>query len=193
MKLLSLFFLITFSSLHAEEITIVKNSLRSSLPLGIAQEKGEIFPQILENKSNKPISIRISLSQQRLFVDVGDKCAIMSPISSGRRPGWTPVGFFKILEKDEVHRSNIYGNFVDRDNRVIRRGVDARLDSAPTGTHFKGASMLYFMKITEKGVGMHVGILPGYPASHGCIRLPLEMAKSIFKTVPLNTPVRVEE
>jgi lipoprotein-anchoring transpeptidase ErfK/SrfK len=192
MKLLFLFFLITFSFLHAEE-SAANNSVISSSHLGHSQEKGKIFQQILDNKNNKPVSIRVFLSQQRLLVYVGNKCAIISPISSGRLPGWTPAGIFKILEKDAVHRSNIYGNFVDQDNRIIRRGVDVRHDSAPSGTHFKGAPMLYFMKITEKGVGMHVGVLTGYPASHGCIRLPLEMAESIFKTAPLHTPVIVEE
>ncbi len=53
--------------------------------------------------------------------------------------------------------------------------------------------MLYFMRLTERGVGMHVGILPGYPASHGCIRLPEEMAKAIYQIAPLNTPVIVEQ
>ena len=190
--LVSLFFLMTFSFLYSEE-TVAGNALISSSRLGHPQEKGKIFQQILDNKNNKPVSIRVFLSQQRLLVYVGDKCAISSPISSGRLPGWTPVGIYKILEKDAVHRSNIYGNFVDQDNRIIRRGVDVRHDSAPSGTHFKGAPMLYFMRLTDKGIGMHVGVLPGYPASHGCIRLPLEMAESIFKTAPLNTPVTVEE
>jgi len=193
MKLLLLVFLITFLPLYSEETVIKNNSSSSHSSLENAQDKGEVFPEVLKNKSNKSISMRISLSQQRLFVNVGDQCAIVSPISSGRCPGWTPVGSFKILDKDEVHHSNIYGHFVDQENRIVKRGVDARRDCAPTGTHFKGALMLYFMKITEQGVGIHVGILPGYPASHGCIRIPLKMAETIFKTVPLSTPVRVEE
>jgi lipoprotein-anchoring transpeptidase ErfK/SrfK len=53
--------------------------------------------------------------------------------------------------------------------------------------------MKFFMRLTQKGVGMHAGILPGYPASHGCIRLPRDMAEIIYSKVSLNTPVTVEE
>jgi len=51
--------------------------------------------------------------------------------------------------------------------------------------------MLYFMRLTNEGVGMHVGILPGYPASHGCIRMPSEIAPQIYVRVKLGTPVQV--
>jgi lipoprotein-anchoring transpeptidase ErfK/SrfK len=47
------------------------------------------------------------------------------------------------------------------------------------------------MRLTPEGVGMHAGILPGYPASHGCIRLPLDVAQILYKAIPLNTPVSV--
>jgi lipoprotein-anchoring transpeptidase ErfK/SrfK len=53
--------------------------------------------------------------------------------------------------------------------------------------------MRYFLRITPQGVGMHVGILPGYPASHGCIRLPLDMAKIIYDAVAIGTAVTVTE
>ncbi len=170
-----------------------RSPLQSSAHLGMSQEKGKIFQKVLKNNANEPVSIRISLSAQRLFLFLGNQLAISSPISSGRRSGWTPVGKFKILEKDPAHRSNLYGNFVDRENRIIRSGVDARRDSAPSGTHFQGAPMLYFMRLTDRGVGMHVGLLPGYPASHGCIRLPEEMAKVIYEVTPMNTEVTIEE
>ena len=52
--------------------------------------------------------------------------------------------------------------------------------------------MRYFMRLTDSGVGMHVGILPGYPASHGCIRLPAEIAPLIYSKVKLGTPVTIE-
>lgn len=162
-----------------------------SSSLGNNQEKGKVFQQVLKSNRDRPVSIYISLAKQRLFLFLGNQLAVTSPISSGRRPGWTPEGSFKILEKDPSHRSNIYGNFVDDEGRVIRAGISARRDSAPSGTHFQGAPMLYFMRLTDRGVGLHVGILPGYPASHGCIRLPEEMAKVIYDTTPLNAPVIV--
>ena len=77
--------------------------------------------------------------------------------------------------------SNIYGNFVDHTGRVVRSGVSALIDSAPSGTHFEGAPMRWFMRLTPGGVGMHIGILPGYAASHGCVRLPADIAPMIYQ------------
>jgi lipoprotein-anchoring transpeptidase ErfK/SrfK len=167
-------------------------SLFRSSDLNQAQEKARINASVLKNSNKEPLSIVISLSKQRAFLFVGSKVAMESPISSGRKPGWTPEGKFTILEKDPTHRSSLYGNFVDEAGNVIRGGIDRRRDAAPSGTHYEGAPMLYFMRLTEKGVGMHVGYLPGYPASHGCIRMPQEMAKAFYEAVSLGTPVTVE-
>jgi lipoprotein-anchoring transpeptidase ErfK/SrfK len=136
-------------------------------------------------------SIIVSLGRQRVYVMAGRDVAIDSPISSGKRAGMTPTGSFTIVQKEKDHRSTLYGNFVDSRGRVVRAGVSLKIDSAPSGTHFEGASMTYFMRITWEGVGLHVGILPGYPASHGCIRLPFEVAQATFYKVRVGTPVRV--
>jgi lipoprotein-anchoring transpeptidase ErfK/SrfK len=138
------------------------------------------------------ISIVVSLSRQRLLVRAGDETAIDSPVSSGKRARPTPSGRFPILQKDPDHRSNVYGNFVDSRGRIVRGGVSALIDSAPSGTHFEGAPMTWFMRLTWEGVGMHVGILPGYAASHGCIRLPGEVAQDLYSKVKIGTTVRVE-
>jgi lipoprotein-anchoring transpeptidase ErfK/SrfK len=116
---------------------------------------------------------------------------IDTPISSGKRSGMTPTGKFAVREKDPNHRSSIYGDFVDRSGRTVRSGVSLKIDSAPSGTTYKGAPMKWFMRLTDQGVGMHVGILPGYPASHGCIRLPEEMARIIYSKVKIGTPVLI--
>jgi lipoprotein-anchoring transpeptidase ErfK/SrfK len=136
-------------------------------------------------------SVLVSLSRQRAYVYAGNQLAIDTPISSGKKAGFTPAGNFTIIQKDPNHRSNIYGNFVDSRGRVVRSGVSSRIDSAPSGTHYEGAPMFYFMRLTSEGVGMHVGILPGYPASHGCIRMPAEIAPQIYARVKLGTPVQV--
>jgi lipoprotein-anchoring transpeptidase ErfK/SrfK len=138
------------------------------------------------------ISVVVSLSRQRLYVKAGDETAIDSPVSSGKSARPTPSGTFPILQKDPDHRSNVYGNFVDSQGRVVRGGVSALIDSAPSGTHFEGAPMTWFMRLTWGGVGMHVGILPGYAASHGCIRLPSEVAQDLYAKVNLGTVVRVQ-
>jgi lipoprotein-anchoring transpeptidase ErfK/SrfK len=95
------------------------------------------------------------------------------------------------MEKDANHRSSLYGDFVDRKGRTVRAGVSARIDSAPSGTRFAGAPMKWFMRLTGDGVGMHIGILPGYPASHGCVRMPPDGAKLFYDRVKIGTPVKV--
>ena len=136
-------------------------------------------------------SVLVSLSRQRVYVRAGDELAIDSPISSGKRAGMTPTGNFTVVQKDKNHRSSVYGNFVDSQGRVVRAGVSSRIDTAPSGSHYEGAPMTYFMRLTWEGVGMHIGILPGYPASHGCIRLPPEVAAAMYARVRVGTPVQV--
>ena len=136
-------------------------------------------------------TVLVSLSRQRAYLYAGTQLAIDTPVSSGKKAGFTPTGDFAIMQKDPNHRSNIYGNFVDSRGRVVRAGVSARIDSAPSGTHYEGAPMFYFMRLTSEGVGMHIGILPGYPASHGCIRMPAEIAPQIYARVKIGTPVQV--
>ncbi len=155
------------------------------------QEPGKVNKATLLNASTQPLAIVISLSKQRAYLLVGGKVAIDSPISSGRRNGWTPKGSFSVLEKDPNHHSSLYGSFVNGSGQVIRSGVSSKHDAAPSGTRFSGAPMKFFLRLTPQGVGMHAGILPGYPASHGCIRLPVEMAQIIYSNVGLNTPVTV--
>lgn len=170
-----------------------KTKLRPASELISTQEPGKVFPDILSQSPVKPLSIVVSLSKQRAFLMVGEKVGIDTPISSGRRNGWTPKGSFKVLEKDPDHHSTLYGDFVDGGGHIVRSGISSRLDAAPSGTSFRGASMRHFLRLTPEGVGMHAGILPGYPASHGCIRLPPEMAKLLYSFVSVNTPVTVAD
>lgn len=157
------------------------------------QQPGIVYQDILKGAAIQPLSIQVSLSMQRVYFLVGGKVAVDSPISSGKRSGWTPKGEFSILEKDPNHQSTLYGEFINASGNIVRSNVCTRTDAAPRGTHFRGASMKYFMRLTPEGVGMHAGHLPGYPASHGCIRLPLEMAKIIYTVAPVNTPVSVTD
>src|SRR5207245_7367089 len=106
--------------------------------------------------------------------------AIGSPISSEKRGHTSPTAHLRVLDKDPSRPSTLYGDFVDGSGRVVRAGVSARIDAAPSGTHFAGAAMKWFLRLTEDGVGMHIGILPGYPASHGCIRESSEGAKIFY-------------
>jgi lipoprotein-anchoring transpeptidase ErfK/SrfK len=134
----------------------------------------------------------VSLTKQRAYLMTGEEVAIDSPISSGKRGHTTPNGSFSVLEKDKDHHSSLYGDYKDSQGRTVRGGISAHIDSAPSGTHFVGASMKWFMRLTGEGVGMHVGILPGYPASHGCIRMSEPAAAQFDSHVKVGTPVRVD-
>ena len=165
--------------------------MRKASELISRQEPVKINTSLLKQISPDSVRIVISLPKQRAYLLLGEEIAIDSPISSGKRGHSSPSGQFSVLEKDPDHRSNIYGDFVDNSGRIVRAGISSKIDSAPSGTHYVGAPMKWFMRLTEGGVGMHVGILPGYPASHGCIRMPPDGAKLFYGNVKIGTPVAV--
>ena len=158
---------------------------------------GSVSTQPTDNRSwwagdgveGKP-RIVINLTEQRLRYFKGDKLVGVSPISSGREGNATLNGKFRILDKDIDHRSSLYGCYADESGNMVVEDVDSRRDPRPPGTKFVGARMRYFMRIVG-GIGMHEGYLPGYPASHGCIRLPTKMAAIFFEHTPQGTPVEV--
>lgn len=135
-------------------------------------------------------SIQISLSEQRAYFYKGGELVGISSIATGREGFDTPAGKYKIIQKSKDHKSNLFGNYVDADGNIVMKDVDVRKDKKPPGARFDGASMPYFMRIVG-GVGMHEGFLPGYPASHGCIRMPGFMAEAFFANVQTGTPVTV--
>ncbi len=139
--------------------------------------------------SGKP-SIRIKLSEQRAYFYKGGELVGVSQLSTGREGLDTPNGSFRITQKDRDHVSNKYGDYVDELDNVVVPNVDLTKDPKPPGTRYKGAPMPYFMRIVG-GVGMHAGYLPGYPASHGCIRMPEFMAENFFRNVTEDTPVTI--
>lgn len=134
--------------------------------------------------------IRISLSEQKAFFYKGGELVGVSAIATGREGFDTPTGKYKIIQKSKDHKSNLYGDYVDAYGNVVQKDVDVRKDKKPPGAVFDGAKMPYFMRIVG-GVGMHEGFLPGYPASHGCIRMPGFMAESFFAHVQKGTPVEI--
>lgn len=159
----------------------------------IGRQQGPKINRDLESAVNQDNShVVISLSKQRVYLMTGDQIYIDSPISSGKAGHESPSGSFSVLEKDPNHRSSVYGNFVDHSGRIVRAGVSTKIDSAPSGTHYEGAPMKWFCRLTNGGVGMHIGILPGYAASHGCIRLPADIAPIIYSKVRVGTKVRIE-
>jgi len=112
-----------------------------------------------------PVVIIVSLPEQTLYVYRNGLRIGRSTISSGKSGHHTPTGVFTILEKNAKHHSSIY----------------------------KGASMPYQERITWDGVALHAGQLPGFPASHGCVRLPLEFAQKLYTVTDRGTTVVVTD
>jgi lipoprotein-anchoring transpeptidase ErfK/SrfK len=135
-------------------------------------------------------AVRISLGEQRAYFYKGGELVGVSAISTGREGFGTNTGSFKIIQKDKDHVSSRFGDYVDRDGNIIKKEIDREKDPMPRGAIYDGARMPYFMRIVG-GTGMHEGFLPGYPASHGCIRMPGFMAEKFFDNVSVGTPVSV--
>lgn len=134
-------------------------------------------------------SLHINLERQTAYLIDNGFLQDASPISSGK-PGYaTPRGQFQIRAKDLNHLSATYGKIVDGQGNVVIS--DARSDMrVPSGGRFVPAPMPYYMGFTSKH-GLHGGYLPGYPASHGCVRMPQAKARSFFSRVSVGTPVYI--
>ncbi len=112
-----------------------------------------INPPLVATVLRSGTLIVISKASQHMFVFSDGTLWASTPISTGKRRHETPSGVFPILQKHKLHRSNIYS----------------------------GAPMPYMQRLTWEGIAIHAGRLPGYPASHGCVRLPPAFAQSLFK------------
>ena len=103
-------------------------------------------------KPQGPLIIAISIEQQKVRVYDANGLFAESPVSTGMKGHSTPMGVFSVIQKNKMHHSNIYS----------------------------GAPMPYMQRITWSGVALHAGVLPGYPASHGCIRMPMAFAVKMW-------------
>ena len=136
--------------------------------------------------------IRIDLAKQRGFLMNGKCIAMDYPICSGRSGHETPSGEFTILEKVVEKHSNTYGRMYDADGNCVISDADATKDAVPEGGRFEGASMSYWMRLTNDGVGHHIAPVRRYPASHACIRGPASAIPIVYSKVKLGTKVHVE-
>ena len=134
-------------------------------------------------------SIEIDLQDQMAYLIESGQLALAAPVSTGRTGHFTETGAFKIIEKERNHSSNMYGKIVDTRGNTILSDADADMP-VPRGGRFVPAPMRYFMRFNG-ATGMHAGYLPGYPASHGCVRLPEADAIALFNSVEVGTPVTV--
>jgi lipoprotein-anchoring transpeptidase ErfK/SrfK len=142
-----------------------------------------------DNYQGSP-SIVIDLSDQKAYFYKSGQLVGVSAISSGDVGHSTPCGQFKIIQKDQWHKSNLYGDYIDSAGNILKTNIDVNKDPKPPGAIFDGSKMHHFMRFNG-GIGMHEGFLPGYPASHGCVRMPAFMAQKYFNHVTVGVPVTV--
>ena len=112
-----------------------------------------------------PVSVLISIPDQKAYVYRGDTLVAVSTVSTGKEGKDTPTGVFPILQKKQMHHSNLYNN----------------------------APMPYMQRLTWDGIAIHAGKNPGFPASHGCIRVPTSFAKKLFAATELGATVEVTD
>jgi L,D-transpeptidase catalytic domain len=113
--------------------------------------------------AGEPIMAIVSLRNQRITVYDAQGRILRAPVSSGRQGRETPAGIFSVIQKKAEHYSNLYDD----------------------------AYMPHMQRITWSGIALHGGLLPGYPASHGCVRLPFDFAARLFDATRLGTRVIV--
>jgi lipoprotein-anchoring transpeptidase ErfK/SrfK len=148
-----------------------------------------LFVFAIAANAAEPLAIEIDLALQKAFLLQDGKIVYDSPICSGRPGHLTPTGKFEVLEKDDSHLSSLYGKIVNGDGKTLVRDADADMP-VPKGAKFVQAPMKHFLRF-DGATGMHSGYLPGYPASHGCIRMPEVKAELFFSIAEVGTPVRV--
>ncbi len=137
-----------------------------SAVLPIEEAATELSPnQFVWNDTNtgEAVSVVVSLATQRAYVYRGAQMVAATTISSGKDGKDTPLGTYPILQKNEFHKSNLYND----------------------------ASMPFMQRLTWDGIAIHAGRNPGFPDSHGCIRVPTGFAKKLFGVTSLGTTVTV--
>ena len=109
------------------------------------------------------VEVVVSIPQQRAYIYRANRLIGVSTVSTGMRGHRTPTGRYPIMEKRRTHFSNLYNN----------------------------APMPFMQRLTWGGIALHAGQIPGYPASHGCIRFPYEMARNVFSVTQVRSVVHI--
>jgi hypothetical protein len=154
-----------------ERAASMRARLPRAMPPRATSGRGALSPAVerrrpaalLEPLPDGPLVLFVSLKQQRLTVFAQGKLIETTTVSTGTSSDPTPTGVFAIIEKNERHFSNLYG----------------------------GAPMPFMQRLTMSGVALHSGHVTGRPASHGCVRLPHEYARRLFKATKLGARVIV--
>ena len=151
----------TLIAIGAVAVSIPGVSLAQQVLKDIKTLKPGEFTWHPERSPNGPVAIVVSLDDQRVHVYRNGVRIAVSTCSTGRAGHTTPTGVFTVLQKDRNHHSSTYNN----------------------------APMPNMNRLTWSGIALHAGNLPGYPASHGCVRVPLEFSRLLFTVTHIGMPV----
>lgn len=139
-----------------------------TVPAGAMAQEGPVasggYRWLEDGPFTGPLYMVISIERQMVHVYDGDRLIGVASVSTGMKGHRTPTGEFSILQKRQWHRSNLYSN----------------------------APMPFMQRLTWDGIALHAGHNPGYPASHGCIRLPYAFARKLFDLTQIGTLVSVK-
>jgi lipoprotein-anchoring transpeptidase ErfK/SrfK len=139
--------------------------------------------------SGQQTAVLIDLTRQTAYLLENGRVVLISPIASGKEGWGTPTGKFRVTNKDVNHVSADFGLIVDGYGRIVGPNATPST-SVPAGCDYMPAPMPDYMQFGPY-FGMHGGYLPGYPASHGCVRMPSDLAAEFFSRVQVGTPVEI--
>src|SRR3954467_4060496 len=129
---------------------------------GALERRSERSVESIDSRTaGEPIMAIVSLQKQRITVYDANSWIVRAPVSSGQKGRETPAGIFSVIQKEADHYSNLYDD----------------------------AYMPHMQRITWSGIALHGGTLPGYPASHGCVRMPYDFAERLFGETRLGVRV----
>lgn len=114
------------------------------------------------------------------------------PLSSGVKAYPTKTGDYTVISKKEDHASNLYGKMYDAEGKCINYNAEST-DPIPEGGRFDGSPMPYWQRLTNAGLGLHVGKVRRHPVSHGCVRLPRNVAEILYRQTSIGTPVTIQK
>lgn len=161
-------------------------------PVPVKSKSAFAWDAAAEKSATGPASIIVDISEQRAYFYKGNTLIGDTKCSSGKGGFDTPPGEYQVTQKDPKHESNLYGEFVNDEGVVTKRNVDMSKQKPAEGETFIGAKMPFYMRFTG-GYGLHAGIVPNHPASHGCVRLPHVMAEHFYNNAQTGTPVTVQQ
>ena len=147
---------------------------------------------LLNRQPKKSRKIFVCLDEQRGQYLVDGLVAMDFPLSSGVKAYPTKTGDYAVISKKEDHTSNLYGKMYDAEGKCINYNAEST-DPVPEGGRFDGSPMPYWQRLTNAGLGLHVGKVRRHPVSHGCVRLPRNVAEILYRQTSIGTPVTIRK